>query len=94
MGIVVHHLLYLEGRTFLLHFHGQDNVEVLGLCRRLLVPHPIGVELGVIRILHIVACVTAVGFDVDTTFHKVGIEVIEQVILALQVDHGACLALL
>ena len=60
MGIVVYVLLGLECLALLLQFVAEHTVEVLGLFRSLLVPNAVLIELWVVGVLHVVACMMAV----------------------------------
>ena len=85
--IVVHVLLDLECRTLLLHLHTDDDIQVFCLRSSLLVVLTILIELRGVGILHVVACVLAVAFLVDTGSDEVVVEFLHHVILTLEVNH-------
>ena len=94
MWIVVYVLLGLESLALLLQFVAEHNVQVLSLVRSFLVPNTVLVELRVVGILHIVASVVSVFLVVYTSLHEVAVKLFQEVELALEVNHRACLALL
>ena len=88
------HLLYLVSRAGLLHLHTYHDVQVLGLLAGLHVPHAVGVEARVVGVLHIVAGMMPVGLGIHAAGHEVGVKLVREVVLALQVYHGPRLTFL
>ena len=86
MGIVVDVLLYLEGRSFVLHFDAHLNVEVHLLCCSLLVVLAAFVELRVVGILHKVAAVMPITV-VHAGLHEVLVHIVLHEVLAREVNH-------
>ena len=87
-------LLCLESLALLLQFVAEHNVQVLSLVRSLLVPYAILIELWVVGVLHVVASVMTVFLIVYTGLHEVSVKLVDEVELALEVNHRTCLALL
>ena len=94
MGIVVGELLNLVGRALHLHLQADHDIEVLGFLRGLLVPFAAFVEARVVGVLHVVASMVAVGGLIDAAIDEVGVEVLDGVVFAQEIDHRARLALL
>ena len=93
MRIVVHVLFDLPSRTFLLHLHADDDVKVFRLACSLLVI-AIHIELRVVGVLHVIACVTTILSFIYTSRHEVIIKFFYLVILAFKVYHRASLTFL
>ena len=92
--IVVHVLLNLEGSAFLLHANAHVDVEVLGLAGSFLVIFSVDSELGIVGILYPCAGIFLVEFYIHEVFNKVGVKVIDVVVLTCEVNHWAGLKLL
>ena len=60
MRIVVYVLLCAESLAILLQLHAEHYIEVLSLVGSRLVPNAVGVELRVVSVLNIVACVMSI----------------------------------
>ncbi len=76
-------LLALEGLALLLELVAEHDVEVLSLVGSLLVPNAVHIELWVVGILHIVACVMSVSLLVNTSLHEVVVKFVDEVELTL-----------
>ena len=87
-------LFYLQGCSLLLHLHANLNVEVFCLGGPGLVIFPVDIEFRFICVFHIVAFMLSVSLLIDARVDEVIVEFLCQVILALKVNHRACLALL
>ena len=94
MRIGVHVLLYLEGRALLLHLHADDDVQVLILLGAFAVPDTVLVIFRVVGVLHVVAGMMAVESLVNTTVEEVLVELVDDIVLTLEVNHRTGLAFL
>ena len=86
MRIVVDVLLYLEGRSFVLHLDAHLHVEVHLLCRSLLVVLAAFVELRVVGILYEVTAVMPITI-VHAGLHEGLVHIVLHEVLAREVNH-------
>ena len=93
MRIVVHVLLCAESLALLLQLHAEHHVEVLSLVGSRLIPNAVGVELRVVSVLNIVACMMSIKILVNASVKEIVVEFLDSVELTLKVYHRACLAL-
>ena len=84
-------LLHLEGQVGGLHLHADIDIETFSCLSGLLVVLAIHRELRVVGVLHPTAFVFLIYSSIYTFAHKALVELIEQIELTGQIDHGACL---
>ena len=79
-------LLNLIDRALLLHLQRKDNIQILSLAGSLLII-TVDIELRVVGILHVVACMVSISLYVDTLLQELRSEGIHYVVFTLQVNH-------
>ena len=85
--------LYFERLIALFHHHADDDVERFGsLCRFFVVLAVYG-KSGIVGILHPSALIWSIFFYIDAGFHKVVVELIEQIEFSCQIDHRTSFSL-
>ena len=95
MRVVVHVLLDLEYRAFLLHLHAEADIDVLGFEGFLLVVAVVCPEVCfVVSVLDELSRPRVVQVGVDTSFDESGQQFVGEPVFAGKVYHRSCLAVL
>ena len=93
MRIVVHMLLNAEGLACHFQLNAQLHVQILGLFSGFGVIFASNVETRLVGVLYVFALIAAVKLHINAFLHKRLVAVFQQVIFALEIHHGASLAL-
>ena len=72
-------LLCAESLALLLQLHAEYHVEVLSLVGSCFVPNAVGVELRVVSVLNIVACMMSIKILVNASVQEIVVEFLDSV---------------